>query len=187
MAAAHVSVSREKILGMATSANLIQARQFWSEYLTEHSRAFNKLGNAMETGPERGWFERLKVTRKKDALLCYLKQARDADEHGCLDITPKSRISLLIRRQSEGPLNITEFSVKGGQINFKYATPDRVTPIIDFKPASLILSDVINGGTTYAVPPTHLGSPISQSVLGFAKLGAEFLDHTIAEARQKFS
>jgi hypothetical protein len=64
----------------------------WSEFLTWANRAYVKLEQGSKTDKRSThWFAEKKHERRKDPLLKYVKNARDADEHGLKRVTEREQ------------------------------------------------------------------------------------------------
>lgn len=77
-----LAAAKKKASAIGRSRSQSEIIELWSEFLTEQSRFFNRLGNAMDTDSERGWFDRVINARNQDEVMSYLLHARNADEHG---------------------------------------------------------------------------------------------------------
>ena len=78
----------------------------WSNFLTMANRAYTKLEQgAKDNGKHRAWFGRQKHERRQDPSLRYIKNARDADEHGLERITERASGGIGIKFSSRRVLN----------------------------------------------------------------------------------
>ena len=67
-------------------AEQIQAR--WTSFLSHADRMFNKLKAGRRSSQESSdWYDAKIAQRNSDPLLCYLQQARNADEHSLEIVT----------------------------------------------------------------------------------------------------
>lgn len=188
--------ARERAAAAAKKADSLQhvrspdeMKEVWSEFLVNYHRAYQRLGNAMDTPKERGWFERLGAARKKDPLLQYLYQARDADEHGRDEIAKATQGGLAIGTGG-GPIYIEKMVIRGGRLEVLDGWQGRPgMPIrAEFCPGELRLEPVTNKGTVYAVPETHLGRELRDvSPAKAASLGLIFLDDALNDAFSRFA
>src|SRR4051812_44063271 len=73
--------------GLKSSQSPVAAASEWADYLL----ALNAIHSALEAGSKsdpssRGWFGGKKGTQNGDPLLSYLRQARNAEEHGLAEV-----------------------------------------------------------------------------------------------------
>src|SRR5215212_3593096 len=88
--------ARSKYEAMRGASDLGALSSLWSEFLTEVHRVYSRLIKATEVGVSKGWSDGVKNERKTDDMLCYVHQARHADEHGIEQITNPKPASLTI-------------------------------------------------------------------------------------------
>ncbi len=96
-----LAAATKKAAAIVHSRSNLEIMEFWSEFLTEQQRFFNRLGNAAETSSEQGWIERTMNARKQDPIMLYLYQARNADEHGRSSIAKVADPSITLGSSSE--------------------------------------------------------------------------------------
>jgi hypothetical protein len=120
----------------------------------------------------------------KDALLSYLRNARGAEEHGIDPIAVQTRGGTVIDAVAPGgAIHIDELKYDGRSISIKSGQPLRIR--IDA--ARYTLLDVVNHGKRYAVPTSHLGSPLSGSdPVTLARAGLAFYEEFLSQAEQEF-
>jgi hypothetical protein len=184
-----LAASAKKANSLKFARSLDEIKELWSEYLTEHQRAFTRLGNAMDTGQERSWFDRVVRERRDDELLKYLEAARHADEHGRAEIAQTvpggTRIGV-----GGGTVYIERLEIRDGKIKELRGwqdTPGKSLQVA-FDPARIDLSSVENRGVIYPVPSNHLGKSLdSLRPARAAELSFEFLEKKMADCEQKFS
>jgi hypothetical protein len=187
-ARARLSASSKKANSVKFARSLEESKEVWSEYLTEHQRCLNRLGNAMETVEERGWFERLTAERRNDPLLKYIEQARHADEHGRQEIAEMSPGGLGIG-VGGGSVFIEQLEIRGGKLVQLRGWQGRPgSPIkVEALTARLELKPVVNRGMTFVVPTEHLGQALKGLTPALAaELGVQFLERKISECEQGF-
>ncbi len=138
------------------------AEKQWGLLLHYSDQIYEKLRQAVESGPEKGWYGRLTKTRTSDPLLCYAHQARNVQHHGLSRVTEK------------GP-GIVLFTDGRGHYSGGSGTIIR-------------LVSVENRGRTYLVPDRHGDMGFNPSLLDVAQMlemamravvqGAEFVQRT---------
>ena len=154
-------------------------RQHWMAFLTELNRAFNKLQHGAKQGKSGPWAGRIRHDLKTDELLCYLKNARDAHEHGVERVV--SQEGTAEPMLSGDPKFLTSITIRfddGSEMTA--GGPDRpFMKIVDFR---LRLVPATNHGRTYAPPTSHLGaSLVSVTAEAIGELALTYLDSKIRE------
>lgn len=150
-----------------TGLDYEQFQPVWTEFLLALNAAFSKLEKgARGCGKSEAWINRHKNTRRKDPLLSYLHQARNADEHGLEPVS--SSTPGKFKRRADGAIIVAI-----GRIHLAEVVDDRF-------------------GDRYPVPQSHLGQPIAPMTpfrdrqIGpweTGKLGLAYLWTMLAEAR----
>lgn len=130
--------------------------------------------------PWQGQFHRL---RKKDMLLRYLKQARDADNHSVQDVTrvePGSRGYKFLNPRGG---YIKRMEIRNGEVVHYQGDP----MIVEEKPPHPVAVPVMNNGEWFNPPTSHLGQPIAtpHPVL-LAELGIKFYSDYLDQVQKMF-
>lgn len=115
---AELRAAARAIDGMRNATSLEEFESEWREFLTCLEKVWTKVERSCQ--PFRNKFEPWQGTyhrmRKKDMLLRYLKQARDADNHSIQDFTeivPGSRNIRFVNPQGG---YIKHMEIRGGEI-----------------------------------------------------------------------
>ena len=125
-AISRLSRAGECIRGMHEARNGAVFESNWADFLI----ALNGIPTILEQGAKsspqcRQWYGQKKALGRKDSLLRYLHQARNAHEHGLLEITRKDRLYVEIvfdENDKESILKV-EFGNKGQSVTFDAKQP----------------------------------------------------------------
>jgi hypothetical protein len=145
-----LEVAKAAVEGMEQSTNFGEFERHWEDFLTRLERVWTKTLNAARDSHEfAAWNGKYVKRRRKDKLLQYLKQARDADQH---------TIQETVRKQP----SVIEIPY-GSAVRFKFGGDEiGVEPIlgeIAHYPAKIVLLPAINRGRKYKPPRRPLGQP----------------------------
>lgn len=173
--------------------NRIQASRAYGEFeaaWTDLLLNLNSIHSILEQGAREpksnGWFGRRKNERRKDPLLQYLHQARNADEHGLEPVTEFQPGSIVLGSTS-GSSYIGRLEMKNGHIEVEdFRDTGGGIPYIQTEPPTARLVTVRDGrfGDAFNPPSEHLGQPIEDKTpLGVAKLGLAYHERMLDEAR----
>jgi ethanolamine utilization microcompartment shell protein EutS len=194
-------IKAEKSFDLMKNCESIQEiENNWRDFLNHLEKIWNKSERECQSfknkfQPWQGEFVRL---RKKDPLLRYLKNARDADVHSIFEIVQKSN-PINIITPTEGQeiagdlttkfelLNVTginiisplEGEIISGDVKLKFEL------IIEDK---LDVINIENKEITYSPPESHLGNKINNSkdLFEIAELGLVFYKNYISQIESKF-
>lgn len=148
--------AKEALTTMVVADGFDKLEKAWTDFLTMANRIYTKLEQGSKaSGKSRGWYGQKRGERRKDPLLSYIKNARDADEHGLQRITKRRGPGLGIT-STTGTLTLDKPMVvsnttAGSIVSF----PDGLPPeelIVKFFPASVRLVEVTNHGDKYQPP-----------------------------------
>jgi hypothetical protein len=170
--------AKEAVTSMQQADNLDKLEKGWTDFLIMANRVYTKLEQgAKSNGTSKGWFGRKKHERRKDPLLSYIKNARDADEHGIERVTERKGGGVAIKFP-EGTV-VEHGHIRSGPTGADIAVTLREPPAspthIHVFPASLTLVEVTNYGDKY--PPPSSTNPIQ-----VAQRMVSLLDGLISEA-----
>jgi hypothetical protein len=169
---------------MRASQSLDAFEEGWKEFLHRLERSCNKAAAHFHRSPKwSGWQSRFARLRKDDPLLCYLMQARHADEHTVNQIVDREPERVGINPAQGDSLYIERMVIRNGTLSIR--SPQALR--IDFSPARTRLLPAINRGQTYPVPTSHLGQSIEpDNALLAAGLALEFYQSALSEAEAFF-
>lgn len=130
--------------------------------------------------PWQGSFQSL---RRKDMLLRYLKQARDADNHSIQDITVMQPGRSTLRFLNPNGGYIHNLEIRNGKI-VNYQGDRMIQTTTSPHPIAIPIQ---NNGVWYNPPTTHLGKSVPDlSPLTLATLGLAFYTDYLAQVEHKF-
>lgn len=177
IAAAREAFERAKVAAEALShgediANLERA---WSDFLTMANRVYVKLEQgAKSNGPSYGWFGEKKHERRKDPLLSYIKNARDADEHGLELVTKRHGTKITIGAAPGKTVRINEpiqisASDQGGQVEFgPSGAPSGL--VVNNTASAVRLVEVTNRGTRYQPPGDTDPASVAKKAISYLQI-----------------
>ncbi len=157
----------------------------WGAYLNCLEKVWNKTERACRASastfqPWQGQFHRL---RKKDMLLRYLKQARDADNHSIQDITEIDPGGTGYRFVNPSGGFIKQMRIENGVLKHYEGDP----MIVETRPPQPVAVRVKNNGEWFNPPTTHLDNPVESShPVHLAELGLAFYQGFVDQAASKF-
>jgi hypothetical protein len=180
--AARTSLEQAKaaIAAMERADTLAKMEAAWSDFLIKANRVYTKLEQgAKANGSSYGWFGRKKNEQRKDPLLSYVKNARDADEHGLKQVTARHSHEIGIGAAPGQTVAINEpitlrNTEEGSTVEFGPSGPPPGL-VVQFFPPGVRLVEVANRGVKYQPP----GDTNPTSV---AKKAAAHLEALVAEA-----
>lgn len=172
------------IEGMKEAETMEDFEEEWKQYLTCLEKVWAKVERTCK--PQQNTFQpwqgKFQALRKKDMLLRYLKQARDADNHSIQDLTAIK----------PGQMTIN-FPSGSGRIDHLYIDNSRVVsysgdPMIEtVTPPHPIAVPIRNNGVWYNPPTSHLGNNVPNlHPITIAELGIEFYSNYLEEVENKF-
>ncbi|WP_193174492.1 hypothetical protein [Oricola nitratireducens] len=204
-AASRLRVAEKALSELTVTDDFRAFTDNWYVFLTSAKNVYTSLEQGAKSNPKsRQWFGAKKAERKSDALLQYLFQARDDEEHGLETsiayVPERHEIGVTKDGYSNemnielGPsFNIIVKNATKAAATFEGAPPPpgaKVTPL-DNKPvltkrtpSEIALKSVTGrGNITYQPPREHLGKPLSDtSPIAVAKLGLCYLHDLLKEA-----
>ena len=173
--------------GMRNAISLEEFETEWREFLTCIEKVWNKVERSCQSVRNRfePWQGQYHHLRKKDMLLRYLKQARDADNHSIQDFTKIEPGSRSIRFANQHGGYIKHMEIRGGEIAAYEGDPI----IVEDKPPHPVAVPVKNNGEWFNPPTTHLGQPVTtHHPVALAELGLKFYNEYVnAVSRQFFN
>jgi hypothetical protein len=161
----------------------------WTDYLVAHNSVFTILEQGAKVSPQsRQWFGGEKVVRKKDPLLNYLHQARNADEHDIPSVVERKLAGGISFGDNpagpEGAITRVTFRPVGGKEVVIGEDAAGLSNVTLLRPVFLLCRVFDNRFKTYCDPPTeHLGKALENPrPIGIAEAGNAYTTQLIAEA-----
>ena len=154
---------------------LIDFESKWIDFLHNLEKVWKKAelecSNIQNFEPWQGSF---KSARRKDPLLKYLKNARDADQHSIQPITIKKDSEINITSPKDGAVFYSGDAIK--------ITSEIKNPRIETKPFK-------NRGVIYEPPIEHLGQKLKDpnDPIELAELGTKYYEEFLNKIREKFN
>lgn len=170
---------------MYVSKSMEEFEMEWRTCLNHLEKAWQKTEQCCQQvrtkfQPWQGQFQKL---RKKDMLLRYLKQARDADNHSVQDVTtiqPGSRNYKFVNPRGG---YIKHMEIRNGQVTHYEGDP----MIVEERPPHPIAVSVKNHGEWFNPPTSHLDQPIPiPHPALLAELGIKFYSAYVDQVQDKF-
>lgn len=204
--------ARAAIEAMRNASDLSTLEAYWQEFLHRLERSWNKSVSYMKRSPRfQGWVERGHTLRlrEQDPLLCYLRNARGADEHTVEAIVEREPGIITVSSADQKPMMKVEVSFpieNGTTVRFggagvsslcasvlltKNPDPQAIVAnqpvVVDFKAAKLKLIQIINRGRTYYPPTAHLGHQLNElGPIEAAEIGLKFYESYYNKAEEYF-
>lgn len=176
----------EKALQSMKSANSMdEFESEWRNYLNAIEKLWAKTERCCQhvRSAFQPWQGRYHQLRRKDMLLRYLKQARDADNHSIQDITAIQPGSRSYRLLNPGGGYVKSMKIINGELVEYEGDP----MVIEDTAPHPIAVPVKNNGEWYNPPTTHLDEPvIHQHPALLAELGIKFYRNFLQAVEQKF-
>lgn len=110
--------------------------------------------------------------RKKDMLLKYLKQSRDADNHSIQEIAEYSPGGWRAKHENPQKNIYRKNGNKRGKIEEYQGDPITITAF----PATVVGIRFKNSGDWYNPPTVHLSNSIPNNTIVFSELGIKFYE-----------
>ncbi|MCO8086696.1 hypothetical protein [Acinetobacter lwoffii] len=184
-AKAELESARSSIEAMQNSKSFEEFERNWRFFLGCLEKVWAKTERACqdkrnEFQPWQGQFSRL---RKKDMLLRYLKQARDADTHSIQEITEIYPGHTSYKSAHKGSHYIKKMVISNGSLSHYEGDPMIQETVMPHP----IAIKVQNNGEWYNPPSKHLESPIeNHHPVTLALLGLKFYSDFIDQVEIKF-
>lgn len=159
----------------------------WTDFLLASNGVYTCLEQGAKATPQsRQWFGGKKNERRKDPLLLYLHQARNADEHGLGRITPELEAEDTVPVPPGVNVAGIRVTLPDGRVVVQPLPPEAAQVRLTLW--SVTLTDVVDSRykTTYPPPREHMGKPIPESTpTAVAKLALDYLTDLVDEAERQ--
>ncbi|HAI29311.1 MULTISPECIES: hypothetical protein [unclassified Thalassospira] len=166
--------AQQKLENSKSSDDLISA---WEDFVIASGSFYAALEQGAKTSPQsNAWFGRVKGDRKKDPLLQYIQQARNAEEHGIEKISKPSNSAIALRSAGD---EVHISSNGNGNWEVTYASGN-----VHFPNDEISLQPVTNRGKSYPPPKEHAGVQITdRRPRELAHLALRYFSTMIEEAK----
>lgn len=182
---AELRAAANAIASMKTAKSFDEFESSWRTFLNCLEKAWIKTERCCQPmrakfQPWQGQYHRL---RKKDMLLRYLKQARDADNHSIQDVAKVEPGHRAIRFANPKGGYIKHMEIRGGDIVAYEGDPI----VVETKLPQVLAVPVKNNGEWFNPPTSHLGQPVlTLHPAALAELALAFYQKYIAEVEREF-
>lgn len=180
-----LAAAKRALASMKSATSFEVFEEEWRDLLNCLEKIWNKVERGCQHDRKRfqPWQGRFAGLRRKDMLLRYLKQARDADNHSIQEVA----------EVKPGHRTMNFVNPKGGYIEHMEIHNGEV---VQYKGDPMVVTDhpptveavkVKNSGNWYNPPTAHLDNPVNSKhpvVLG--ELGLGFYENFLNEADEKF-
>ena len=177
--------AKKAITSMHCAQSFDEFEAEWRTYLNCIEKLWQKVERCCQhvRGTFEPWQGKYHRLRKKDMLLRYLKQARDADNHSIQDVTKIQPGSRAYRFVNPTGGYIKSMEIRNGQVVHYEGDP----MVVEDKPPQPVAVPVKNNGEWFNPPTSHQEQPItSQHPIILAELGLKFYSEYINEVEKKF-
>jgi len=178
--------ARESFKRILSSINFSEFESAWTDFLLATQGIHSALELGAMTNPQsRQWYGGKKNERRKDPLLQYLHQARNADEHGIEPIARHNPGHIGIGVGGE-TVHIDKLIIDGsGNMTAKFHPVDGKFPTVEFAQPRAELVTVVDSrfGDSFDPPKEHLGTAVNDSSpAGVARVGLSYYEALVEEA-----
>lgn len=181
-----LELAKEAAAAMGEAKSFREFELSWKKFLHHIDRVWNKAFDHFVKAPGWfGWSGKFMDLRKRDALLSYLFQARNSDEHSVREIAEQRPGSLSINPATPGgAVYIDHLSINNGVVTIGPGT----VGVIHFEPARIALLPVkAKDGRIYPPPTMHLGQKIDHlDYANIAAMALAFYQDFLDQAENKF-
>lgn len=183
-----LEIATNAVDAMASTTNFVEFEKSWQDYLIRLERAWEAASRAVESyGKAQAWISNNAHLRKKDPLLRYLKNARNAETH-VVEPTVSHSIGISVKDRLGRPFKLesTSVSFENGVLTFDINTPDKhISWDAELLPGDPHLLRFKCRGAWHNPPFEHLGQRIRDiHPVAVANLGLAFYRGRIHEARE---
>jgi hypothetical protein len=178
---------------MEAASDFLDFNRHWQDFLFRIERAWEAAERDLRRQPGfQQWFSPYNQQRKKDPLLLFLAQARNAETHS-VSPTLNKPIRFVFRDKYGHPFRLKGINSsidKDGvvTVNVETAAEDSLLSYeAQLLPTPPVLQKFRNYGVWYSPPKSHLGTRLaSRHPVDIARLGHAFYSSFINEAEFRF-
>jgi len=186
-----LEIAKKQIKVMASTTNFKVFYEAWENYLIRIERSWERAERILRDRKGiQQWIKPYKALRKKDPLLKYLKQARNAETHAVtntIDINPK----IVVKDKLGRPFTVrdTKTRMEKGTLNIDIDTGHDALFLYETKviPSVPQFTKIINRGKRFDPPLSHLDNDIENiHPVDAAKSGLMFYQTFLTDAEEKY-
>ena len=180
--------AQRAISDMRAARKFADFEESWRRFLNATEKCWTKIGNAGKSlaSEFQPWLGQYTALRREDELLCYLRHARNADQHTIQEVVEHrpGRYEFTI---PGGPGVVHIQSLRTGADGRVIEYRGSHAPTIIDEPPRLELLRVRDRGKWYAPPSKHRGVQIKDtSPLGVAETALAFYKELVESAEKRF-
>jgi hypothetical protein len=183
----HLAEAKAALERAESSPNFKAFKSEWRRFLLEINGVHTKLEQGAKQNPQsRQWYGERKKECRKDPLLLYVKQARNADEHGLKDVIEHKPGHVIIGKSGED-VHLRNFQSGPEGFQGEIEAIAGVFPTVDIQPSRPILVTVQDDRyvNSFDPPKEHMGKTLKDtSPLAVAKLALQYHE-TLADDAEK--
>jgi hypothetical protein len=143
---------------LAANPEDLRAHLIWEDFLTDLTKAYNKIFAGERIGePSAKIIQKIRTERKSDEFLAYMREARNAADHGIEKVSNTTFQARPLRPDEAFPPVILHTTTADGKEQQIRMTPDNSFALHNPK---YILCDFELGGRRYRVPQSCMGTPL---------------------------
>jgi len=180
-----MAAAKRALTSMKAATSFDVFEEEWRDLLNCLEKLWNKVERGCQHKKDsfQPWQGKYSRERKKDMLLRYLKQARDADNHSIQEVAevrPGHRTMNFVN-----PMGgyIDHMEIRNGEVVSYRGDP----MIVADHPPTVEAVKVKNSGNWYNPPTSHLGKSVkSKHPVLLGELGIKFYESFLNEAEEKF-
>ncbi|MEZ8955719.1 hypothetical protein [Vibrio cyclitrophicus] len=170
---------------MKTAKNFEIFEEEWRDFLNCIEKTWNKTERGCQSVRNKfaPWQGKFTKERKKDSLLKYVKQARDADNHSIQEVS----------EIKPGNTTMNFVNPKGGYIESMRIVNGNIVEfkgdpmIVRDNPPTIVALKVKNNGNWYNPPREHKGQQLkTQHPVEIAEIALSYYKNFVADAEEKF-
>ncbi len=177
--------ARASLQRVEASKNFKEFLPAWMDLLTDLHGIYTPLEQGAKVSPQsRQWYGQKKEECRKDALLLYLNQARNADEHGIEPIAKHEPGHLSVGAPGES-VHARKLIIRDGTMIGDFINVDGKPPTVTQVPARAVLVTVKDTrfNTTFDPPTSHLGTRVDDgSPMNVARLALTYYAQLVSDA-----
>jgi len=181
-----LKIAESTIKKMSDTTNFTEMQELWQNYLMRIERSWDHAVSILQK--KKGfqqWFKPYAVLKKKDSLLVYLKQARNAEMHN-VDTTINKSLKLMIKEKTgrNFRLDSIKSNISNGILDIDLESPDILLDMeADIIPTDPEVVRFKCSGNWYNPPWNHLGNRIEDlHPVSLALIGLNFYKAFLSEA-----
>ncbi|WP_046004029.1 hypothetical protein [Pseudoalteromonas rubra] len=184
-AKAELRSAKRAIENMKSADNFEIFEEEWRSFLNSLEKVWNKAERGCQhcRNTFQPWQGQFSKDRRKDQLLKYLKQARDADNHSIQEVTEVKPGHRTMNFVNPNGGHIKDMRIVNGQVVHYEGDP----MIVADHPPTVVALKIKNSGNWYNPPREHMGVALkSTHPVEIAELGLTYYQSFLDKAEEKF-